>query len=273
MDKLKALIKKNKILYIVLSKIYNSIVKPMRKGVFKFYIKYLFCIKRGEISQLKKLGLTHITEYKLIQWRIGKEKDKAYRRYYKCNYNGKKAFVKVAQKDSTIKNEIRICNYLKEQNIDFAAKMMMGRENFYNNTDVLVMEYVDNLAEFSIPDTYEQFENFCEQMVVILNHFKKIGVVHADIHKGNLMINQENKIILLDFGISMAKNVKNDVDYNARPGTFFVQEGNQRKYDDAYSFVRMIQLWDINNEWKECEAYKKIVSLIGDNYETVSVYM
>ena len=270
MDKLKALIKKNRILYTVLSKVYNSTLKPLRRGLFAFYIKYIFCIKRGEILQLKKLGLTNISEYKRDQWRIGKEKDRAYRRYYKCNYKGEKAFVKVAQKDSTIKNEIRICNYLKDQKIDFIAKMMMGRENFYNNTDVLVMEYVDGLVEFSIPDSYEQFENFCEQMVSILSCFKKIGIVHADIHKGNLMINSD-KIVLLDFGISMAKNVKNDVDYNARPGTFFVQEGTQRKYDDAYSFVKMIQLWEIKNEWKECEAYKKIVNSIGDNYEIVNV--
>lgn len=271
MERIKAKIKKNRFIYIVLLKIYRNLISPIKSGLVWFYIKYLIFVKRKDIDGLKKLGFIKISQYKIKQWRFGKGKDGAYRRYYKGIYDGKQAFIKVAKYDSTIKNEIQICMHLQTENIDFIPKMIVARENFYNSTDVLAIVYLEGLNEFSTPQNYGDFENICKQMLCILKKLKEYEIVHADIHKGNLMLNKDKKIVLLDFGISICKNVKNNVNYIARPGTFFVEEGGIRKYDDAYSFIKMLEQWDIDCSWKNCEAYKQIEDLVGKNYATIYV--
>ena len=99
--------------------------------------------------------------------------------------------------------------------------------------------------------------------MTILDELKNRGIVHADIHKGNLMI-KNNHLYLLDYGISKVLNDGNTIDYNSRPGTFYVESGNIRTYDDAYSFVETIVGLGASEEFKNIEEFENIKNRVGD---------
>ncbi len=259
LHKLALFFKKYPFLHKILSLIYRKFVVKIVSGYYWRCIKYFLCTYFPEKNRLKKYGLRSIKPIKLDEWRWGKGLDKAYRRYYEANYQEKKCFIKVATNDATIVNEIRINSYLKElfSDIDFTTKLILSDEIFCENTAMMAIEFVSDLEKFYIPQDIKEFEKMCIGFTKVLKSLEDVQIIHADIHKGNLMI-KNGKLILLDFGISKIKNIENDIDYKARPGTFFRMEGTKRIYNDAYSFIKMLEQMGVHEEYKNLEVYKNI---------------
>lgn len=105
--KIKDLIKKHPAVYGSLSKIRRNVVTPLLDGHFAYYIKYLFIMRGDEIGR-KKTGLTGVKPVLSREWRIGRGRDGAHRRYYTAFFKGTKCFIKVGFKDATVKNELEI---------------------------------------------------------------------------------------------------------------------------------------------------------------------
>lgn len=108
---------------------------------------------------------------------------------------------------------------------------------------MLAVEYIDGLAKFILPGSKEGFSHICTEFLSIMDALEANGIVHADVHKGNLMI-KDDRLFLLDYGISKRDGVTNCIDYTARPGTYYKVSGTVRTYDDAYSFIKLVEELD-----------------------------
>lgn len=202
--------------------------------------------------------------------------DHAYRRYYVADLNGKKVFIKIARNDSTILNEIELGIHLKQYHLSFVCEEKYYDKDFdANGTSMLASEYIEKIYPFAIPESYETFVILCNDFIELLQQLELSDVVHADIHRNNLMMKSNGKLVLLDFGISKILSEKNAVDYIARPGTYYrVITGNKRKYriyDDAYSFCCLVEGLEIPMEWLEAEEYQNIKKRIGKVQFTVDI--
>lgn len=241
-------------------------IYPFLNGYYSFMIKYFLSIKQEEVKFLKDYGFSDIRPFKSRSWRIGGEVDHAYRRYYTANCGSTLCFIKVAQNDSTIFNEISVAEQLAEKNIRFISKVMASDTNFAGGKQMLATEFIRGLHPISKESVYNDVEivtapqliDCCKQMLKILDTLESLQLVHADIHKGNLMLDDNDNLILLDFGISKFLNRENDVNYSLRPGTFYRELAEGRIYDDAYSFLKLICRYESCKEIENDDAYKDI---------------
>ena len=214
--------------------------EPMRKGYFRYYFLYLRKDKPEDIERLTSFGITDIKPMNFTQWRIGKGKDNAYRRYYTGVFQGTKCFIKIGKNDATVKNELEILRHKEMDKVTFSPKLLVGTDSFAEKTVMLAVEYMDDLKPFHTVNTEADFQEACRQFVNILDGLEKAEIVHGDIHKGNLALCKGN-VLLLDYGISKIFNKENAINYLHRPGTFYRETAGTRVYDDAYSFVKMVE--------------------------------
>ena len=237
--------------------------------------RYQIQIAGPELKKLKTYGFQKIRYFNTPAWRFGMGLDHAYRRYYTAFYLGKKVFIKVAKNDATIENEILFGEKLQGNPVLRGGQPVASDRNFADKTMMLAMPFETGLVSYSLPDTREKFEEQCKDFLAVLAALEKLQVIHADIHQNNLMLNAVKQPVLLDYGISMVKGQPNAVDYRARPGTFYTEaesNGNKvRTYDDAYSFVMMLERLGLPQEWKDVPSYVKIQNRIGEFAETVQL--
>ncbi len=252
-------------LHSFLSTIYQTFIVPFATGYIKHMIWYTVKVRRREIKCLESYGFKSIRPYLSYSWRRGTELDKAYRRYYRAEYENNSIFIKVAVNDSTIRNEIIMAEHMRSLDIPFIMKTIKTDMVFNTNMQMLAISFADGLREFTPPQTEIEFERECSNFFVILEKLCQTKVVHADIHPKNLMLNKNNTFVLLDFGISGIIGNKNDVDYIARCGTFFYEKNGIRIYDDAYSFVKMIETMHLPDEWLNKPCFMQIKNRIGGN--------
>ncbi len=243
--------------------------------MFCYFIKSY----RHEVKMLKKIGFAQLNLFKTRSWRIGKELDHAYRRYYTGFYDGQKCFIKIAENDSTIENELFVAKNLIGKKFTFISKIICIDSSFDGNKKMLATIFTKGLHPLSKESIYHDVEtvraesllDYCRQMRNILQQLEKIKLVHADIHKGNLMLDENDHLILLDFGISKFLDKGNNVDYISRPGTFYRNTSGGRIYDDAYSFIQMINRYDAIKDIMESGEYKSIVERIDKVAFTVNI--
>ena len=255
MDKIKKTLNSHPILFRTAKKLYRGIIIPLKTGYYPFYLFYQLFVQQKEVSSLENLQFSNVMPFEPHTWRYGRGKDKAFRRYYTAYQNGIKYFVKIATKnDSSVQNEIEIQTVLSKKEYDWTPTCIMAEKNFCKNMSVLIVKYEKGLRKFELPSTKEAFNKLCLKFVRILDDLYAIKVVHSDIHAGNLMLDLDNNLHLLDFGISKFIDMGNDVNYLARPGTFYRNTKNKRIYDDAYSFVCLMDRIGLPTEWKD-EAY------------------
>lgn len=264
---IRSFIRKNRTLHTIVSGVYRNTIYLVTTGYTKGFAKYFFCVKKDEISKLRQMGFYDIDLFAKRSWKFGSGRDHAFRRYYVAKYNGCYTFIKIAQNDSTISNEIELARYLDSCRLDFVSRLVKYDLNFGNNALLLATEYCEGLRSFEIPKTYESFKRLCKDFLCILELLANYNVVHGDIHLNNLMLKKNGKLVLLDFGISKIQGKQNSVDYIARPGTYYkcivVNEKEYRIYDDAYSFCCMIKKMGILKEWENAIEYEEIHKRIG----------
>lgn len=258
-DKIRNALIKYPIIFKFAKMAYRNIIVPVNTGYFPQYYFYCIFIKYKEIEALKKLKFTSINVYKPTIWRYGRGKDNAFRRYYTAFKDSKKYFIKIATKnDSSVQNEIEIQGLLSEKGYYWTPTCIISKKNFYGNVSILAIEYKENLKEFTFPFNKNDFIKISLEYVKVLDELNEIKLVHSDIHAGNLMLDDNNNLYLLDFGISRFINKDNKVDYLARPGTFYRENGVIRRYDDAYSFICLLDKLNIPKDWKKEYCYIEI---------------
>lgn len=221
--------------------IYHEIIEGFFNGYYLYMLKYLLTIKKKEFVALDALGFHDIKPYKTKSWRRGDELDRAHRRYYIAYYGSEPCFIKIAENDKTIQNEIEVANHIKDLQWSFVPATYLVEPNFMGSRKLLAISYKEGVH--SIPDDIaaEELALLCVDFLEIHKSLLRANLVHADIHRGNLVLDANNHLLLLDFGISKFLDSSNNVDYVARPGTFFQVTEWGRIYDDAFSFIKMIE--------------------------------
>lgn len=276
---LRVLIRKFKWIHKPISCFFYYFIYPVHNGYYSFMLKYLFCIKNKEVRALRNYGFTDIKPFKTRAWRIGTERDQAHRRYYTAILEGTTCFIKVALNDSTIGNEIAVAEKLKDKDISFISKIIVVDSNFSGNKQLLATTFTPGLHPISEESVYNDIKvvssskllTYCKQMKRILQTLEELKLVHADIHKGNLMLDANDNLILLDFGISKFLDKDNSVQYRYRPGTFYRETDEGRVYDDAYSFISLINRYDTCQDIKNTNEYKAICDRIDKVTFTVKI--
>ena len=269
---IKNTIKKIPFAYKLLSFILYKVIMPFKSGFVKYYIYYCLSIKPNEIKQLKKRGFKNIKPFQPNTWRRGLGKDGAHRRYYVADFDNAKCFIKIGNFDATVKNEVDVAEILQKYSLSFVVPTIYLDKCFGDETVMIASKFV-KMHPITQELDCEKFASICKNFICVLDSLKDLGIVHADIHKGNLMLDESNALILLDFGISIVNGMGIVVDYKARPGTFYVnsEDGMQRTYDDAYSFVKMVELLEIPNEWKKLSEYSEVKQRVGSFFVTVDL--
>lgn len=261
---MKELLRKYPLLFILLKKLYRGVIHPIQSGYAFGHSYYLFAIKKREVKKLSNLEFQNVCEFKPDTWRYGKGKDNAYRRYYTATFEGKKCFIKVATKnDSTVSNEIDVQEYIQGRYWKFTPACLMTQRVFDKGIVMLANEYRLGLRPFVLPLTLDAFEKMCDCFCIIADSLYEAGLVHADVHRGNLLMDDAGSLVLLDFGISYILSKGNQVDYVARPGTFFRDSGQSRLYDDIYSFIRVLEKEGLPEEWKQNAHYLNVMGRMG----------
>lgn len=249
--------------------LYRKIYIPYKKGFIWFVFKYFFLIRKKDYNSLRASGFDNIKTYEFMTWRIGHESDGAHRRYYLADYNGVRCFVKIAKGDLTVLNEIYVQSKIRYLGWDFTPECVFLKKELYKDTHILAVKYINDLKPLCGQGWDFNIESFCRQILNILNKLKDAGLVHADIHVGNLAKDSDGKVYLLDFGISKFTGDAPTVDYDQREGTFFIVEDNLKIYDDAFSVIEMINNQIGIANCKQTPYYDEIVNLYGRLYFTV----
>lgn len=264
---MKKIIKSIKPLYWLLKIIYDKTVLRFKNGYFKHMKEYRRFIKANDFEGLKKNELSGIKIWKFDSWKFDSGLDHSYRRYYIATYHGKKCFVKIAKNDMTVLNEIYIAE--QKMQLDFSPKIYLTDRNFNGNSFLIVQEFIGGLSELYKTKEYKIFEMWCAEFNQISDILLKYKIVHNDVHKGNLLVRKkDNRLFLLDYGISAVLPDNKIIDYKARPGTFYKQTNENgveiRIYDDAYSFVQEMHRLQFDKEWfDKSKQFKEIEKKVG----------
>lgn len=168
-------------------------------------------VSKSETSEmiaklLKELGVTLIPEEKIkVEKEIGKG---GFGKVYKCNYEGrevaiKELFLTSEEKPESlteISNEINFIQKAQQEKLPQFFGVMIPKSGHLN----LVFEFIngetlkDILPKLSDKDKIDVVLQLCEILEFL--HGKKL--IHRDIKPANIMIEKDNKVRLIDFGIS-----------------------------------------------------------------------
>ncbi len=179
--------------------------------------------------------------------------------WYAENKIGKKAAVKILL-PKLCQDENVVSRFLTEAKVMVDLNHQNIRQVYdYGEIDgcpVIVMEYLDGddlKARMKQGQRFadEELIRWWNQLVDALNYTHKKGIVHRDIKPGNIFVDNEGNIKLLDFGIAKVRESISSTQTGQKLGTLMYMSPEQVKdskhidyHTDAYSlavtFVHLI---------------------------------
>ena len=232
-------------------------------------LHYFLFRHRKTVARLSSYGITGVRAYRVKQWVRHIDKN-VIRYYYDAKFNGVRCFVKISS-DSTAQNELFVNKYATERGIGFIPKLLMSSEISEGGTFMAVMEFVQGMRKFELPNDMPAFIKLCEEFENIHRILLEACIIHSDISKSNLMLDENGHIILIDFGIGKAPGSEVfEIDYQLHGGTYYADSGNTRTYDDAYSFLRMLDDSGITDIYKQLNCYTRLLDLVGTHSYSIS---
>ena len=195
LTKIKKRLKKHTKIRKFVRTIINYTYRYVRNGYYKNMILYFLKLSKSEKHALQKFGFKDCRIYKTHFWRYNDGIDHVYRRYYSAYFNNKKVFIKICKNDSTAQNEIRISEYLTAFDMPFLTKAEAFSIDFNNGYSMLAIEFCADMKPFFIPKTIDAFSDYCIQFMKILDELSDARLIHADVHKNNLMVDCNDNLI------------------------------------------------------------------------------
>ena len=187
---------------------------------FKFYIhekKRYIIPKNEELKLINKNKINNILFHKkIIKDVVLKKNIKKYFNFIKKISRGNSTEIYLVEEISTkrilVVKKIKITNLAKiirEINIHYLCHSIESVINIIdvyrdNHNYYLVLPYINSKKSRLIYMNYnkEQIKSIMHQLLTCLNSIHKIGIIHRDIKPSNILIDKDNKINLIDFGVS-----------------------------------------------------------------------
>lgn len=161
-------------------------------------------LQGGKYEIIEKLGEGGFgITYKVLHTRFNKYFVIKTIHEYLRNKSNFPAIAKRFEKEAT-----RLKKLSKQKNLH-----IVGVQDFFTEgeVDCLVMDFVAGKNLFQIVGEQgkildKEARKYIEQIVKALNTVHQAGLTHRDVHPGNIMINQDNRAILIDFGLTKEIN-------------------------------------------------------------------
>jgi serine/threonine protein kinase len=150
---------------------------------------------------------TYIHNYKLLE-KLGKG---AFSTVFKGEHriNKKLVAIKVEKKATTLKHESKILAYLNRELPGLPNIPTLYWYGLYgNNVCLATTFYAMSLTQYQNSDLH----NLMEKMITAIKHLHSVYIVHSDIKPDNIMVDNRENLVIIDFGLSsLFYNAEKDV--------------------------------------------------------------
>lgn len=145
------------------------------------------------------------------------------------NQDEKEFMLKIARNhddkkiNKVLENEIKILKCL-----DGKVNPILEKEGYFENRLHLVTKWFEGIP--SIQKTQKYFgdrkilASICYKIVKVYSHIHRQGVIHSDVHPSNILINEENKVMIVDYGHSTKRDLEMDACERAGVAYFYEPE-------------------------------------------------
>lgn len=223
--------------------------------------KYL--IKR--VISIGNIGITYLVEYQKLLY-IVKE-------FFPVDLYirdiDKKNIVKRYPTKNRKKEDVFKRNFISEGTIlkilDLECVPKYIEEFNENGTNYIVMEYIEgiDLKEWSRQNKTETKKKFeiLEKIAMSLEEIHEKGIIHRDIKPSNILIDNKNRVYLIDFGSSICKEKEEEKEIFISEGysaiEMYSKLSNQDERVDIYSFGGVI--YSVFTEKQPVDSSKRII--------------
>lgn len=139
-------------------------------------MRYLYKDRKNDITGLKRYKFQEIQQFEPKTWRYGKGKDNAYRRYYIAQLEGEKYFIKIAENDETVRNEIKIQKYLHTMKFKHTPECKIADSSFNETQTMMAISYIEDLYLISKPTNLNSLDVLCNEFISICNFCLRCGL-------------------------------------------------------------------------------------------------
>jgi len=227
-----------------------------------FICHYYLFHHRRMIEKLSSYGMSEIKTFDITQWLRIIRGRKIVRYLYRAQLHGETCFVKVGKKGMFMDNEIAVNEHINSYNITFIPRLLISDKNFDNDKSMIVTEFLTGIRRIVLPNDEKTFEHICSQLESIHAGLQEIGVIHGDLTAANVLLNEENHIQMIDFGVAWLTNAE-IIEMTRAFGRNYLLSEDVLIYDNAYSFLKLLDNIGISDERKKTECYRRLESLVG----------
>lgn len=206
----------------------------------------------GEVSGEGNFGITYTGWDKLLESRVAIKEffpvSRVSRRTEEGNFD-----VFVFQEEDY---EEILAKYLEEakrlSKLNQVEGIVSIRDFFYaNNTAYIVMEYIEGTSvkeyvEKRGPMTENEIKEMLKPVLDALEQVHDIGIIHRDISPDNIMITENHKVVLVDFGSARKVDLPEDksmtvmIKRGYSSPELYRSHGNQGPWTDVYAVCATI---------------------------------
>ena len=218
------------------------------KNIYSFFI-WVFSDYYVFKNFLESKGYYSISFYKIWLW-----KDDS--KYFKVfNQRGESFFLKMKQN----KNIIYESYIVKRIEANHSGVSKFSPKIYESNIGQFSYNIYEDLSGLKIKKFSGDRMSILNQMIQILKIFREENIIHRDIRPHNIVI-IDGVLKLLDYEHCTLNNKAEIEGINLNQ--FY--RVSKSKWDDAFSFKKIIDKYWSDNEIIKSEAYQKINSMIGD---------
>lgn len=147
---------------------------------------------------------------------------------------------------------IRFRNEAEKLSQFYSLKSIVNVRDYVeeNNTGYIIMNYVEGISLKNYLDAHkgkisaDEVFAMMEPIIRDLSIIQKEGIIHRDISPENIMVTDENKLVLIDFGSAREyednKSLSIILKHGYAPPEQYISTGNQGPWTDVYSICATI---------------------------------
>lgn len=227
--------------------IYNILIIPKRildRGKIMFYDYRFRTVQKQEIFELlSRAGYKKVEPYKEKEWALFP----VFKIYYRAEKQGVPVFIKIGDYQKVIEREVGTIRYMREKS-EYLCNVVPNVIDY--NVNGKYPYLAENFLIGDSPEQYtkEQVARISDQVIEIWKELNRIGVMHMDIRRKNVLADRRGNVFLIDFGMSYVKEMAYQDCVYAKgilPRKFWGLGGKKNPgrgmFDDAYSILMYLK--------------------------------